>query len=750
MVAPMAALLALALGLRVSPTASAMPAIGTWLEPWYTARYNYHWTFAPEPACEGEHVRVLFGDVDGDGRDDLLRAGCGDAGDGWVVAVSNGASGWGAGRSWWYDGQPHGAERFVADLNGDGMADAAVWSRDGWHVAFSDGNGAFSRPLHVFTMECTAGATNCIQRAVSDELLWYVTAEANESIWHRYNVSTNVGGDAVRLATPSGAPYVAPFKQLFVADVNNDTRADAVAVDAGGNVFVAAGWENGSFAPFRLSLSNFTASRGAMCPAGPLLLAPSSPAVATLLEQRGGGSAMLVCASARSGYWYAAGLNAAHLSRDPPAPIFVWKYSHGGNMGGILAPSSHGHPGGVSRHNTYTDFHLARMCRGCAPAPLACNTSAQSGQSTAVCCVIPPENSPSVEPGSATSGFDTQGFERNAPALKSTNVNLWEAWNLVFTPQRHDGQWAGYDSADLEQAAYMFDKLKGVGVSFYLSDNTNGIGCDFGNTWASTLALAALTARTNRDLPKGAPRLYYATSVGVNPLGGPSAPGVLAKMEAQLRVLWNAMLNSTDEAAATIDGNGGEDGADGDALAAAAYRHPVTKKPAVVLYVEPVFEVMWDDYVRTTPGSIGHHFHVGYSDGSNWRAGLWGWMIDRSCGAPHTPATPCNETVGVSAPIRRSNDTMYISPAYAKGSRATGTKVYAARDIDWYRSQFPVAAAQCPTQLIVGAFNDYTEMNAWWPSRCPDCRTGEEDDPYLFWNATVAGLASVRRACGGL
>ena len=93
---------------------------------------------------------------------------------------------------------------------------------------------------------------------------------------------------------------------------------------------------------------------------------------------------------------------------------------------------------------------------------------------------------------------------------------------------------------------------------------------------------------------------------------------------------------------------------------------------------------------------------------------------------------------------------MYISPAYAKGSQATGTKVYAARDIDWYRSQFPVAAAQCPEQLIVGAFNDYTEMNAWWPSRCPDCRTGEEDDPYLFWNATVAGLASVRRACGGV
>ena len=31
------------------------------------------------------------------------------------------------------------------------------------------------------------------------------------------------------LANP-GAPYVPPLKQLFVADVTNDTRADAIAL----------------------------------------------------------------------------------------------------------------------------------------------------------------------------------------------------------------------------------------------------------------------------------------------------------------------------------------------------------------------------------------------------------------------------------------------------------------------------------------------------------------------------------------
>ena len=141
---------------------------------------------------------------------------------------------------------------------------------------------------------------------------------------------------------------------------------------------------------------------------------------------------------------------------------------------------------------------------------------------------------------------------------------------------------------------------------------------------------------------------------------------------------------------------------------------------------------MWDEYVQKTPHSIGHKFHVGYSDGNGWRDGLWGWMIDRSCGPPNTFVSPCNETNNVSAPIRTSADTMYISPGYAKGAPQTHSKVYAARSLAWYQEQWPVAAKQCPAQLIVGAFNDYSEMNGWWPSRCPQCATGEESDPYLL------------------
>lgn len=187
---------------------------------------------------------------------------------------------------------------------------------------------------------------------------------------------------------------------------------------------------------------------------------------------------MLACASASSGYWYAGALNPAaqSVSSSPaPAPIFVWKYSHGGDMGGIIAPSSQGHHFGLAHPHIYAGFHLARLCRGCAPSPLACNTSAQFEQQYATCCVLPSASTPSRRAGSASS-FDSKGFEKDAPALKSTNANLWQAWNLQHTPELHDGSWGEYDSADLQQASFMFSRLKGLGVSFYITDNTNGIG----------------------------------------------------------------------------------------------------------------------------------------------------------------------------------------------------------------------------------------------------------------------------------
>ena len=446
-----------------------MPVIGTYLEPWYTTRSQYHWSIAPAPhSCAGG--TLLFADVDGDGDDDLLRAGCGPAGGGWAVSLSNGVDGWGNSTVWWQDGGPVDADRFAEDLDGDGAADAAMWSAtSGWHAAFSDHSSAFGQPQHIFTMGCLAGSANCLQRVVSSERLWYITVNATGSSdddrsvdwqteWHSYNVSAKRADPVVRLAHPD-APFSPPFKQLFVADVSSDTQADAVAVDSGGNVFVAVGHSNGSFSPFRLGLANFTAARGAACSPGPLLLSigsDTSDGGDGSSDASDDGSPMLVCANAASGYWYRGSINVTQPG-EQEAAVQTWKYSHGGDMGGSIPPSSHGHPFGLRVvGNTYASFHLATMCPGCALAPLACNLTLQ------VCCVLPAEAHQTLR-----NKFDEQNFELAAPALKSTNANLWQAWHLAFEPALSGERgWGGYDSAgNPESASPKFSSLASISVN---------------------------------------------------------------------------------------------------------------------------------------------------------------------------------------------------------------------------------------------------------------------------------------------
>ena len=96
----------------------------------------------------------------------------------------------------------------------------------------------------------------------------------------------------------------------------------------------------------------------------------------------------------------------------------------------------------------------------------------------------------------------------------------------------------------------MFDKMTSAGISFYITDNTNGLP-GVRNTWDSTQTLAALTAREYRG------RLRYALMVGVNPCGPYFLPAALTCMERELQLAFDTFLNTTDAAARAIDGNGG-------------------------------------------------------------------------------------------------------------------------------------------------------------------------------------------------
>ena len=111
-------------------------------------------------------------------------------------------------------------------------------------------------------------------------------------------------------------------------------------------------------------------------------------------------------------------------------------------MGGAKAPSKIGWPvsgdwsGGLYRR--YGDFQLADPLGAGVPSALACNATTQEQESSPVCCLM--QNS--AYPGAPF--FDAGRFEAKAPALKSTNVNLWEAWHLQYEPLLASGAYGQY------------------------------------------------------------------------------------------------------------------------------------------------------------------------------------------------------------------------------------------------------------------------------------------------------------------
>lgn len=720
----MARTVVLVLVIGVCGAPARMPTLGTLAEPWYTARATYSWRL-PVRACglpgiaetaapDAAGPTLLFGDVNADGRDDAVSV-CPAKGEWAVAQASDGA--WGpAWTVWWRDGLASTAERYVADVDGDGRADAIGYddAAGTWVVALSSGQGFVNRTVVPSGMaHCQGSAERLVG---SDGGLWCVhTDKPGQELWVRFDWAHRGSSNSTLIAPPGATAFVRRWADPAIAATNNASLAavGAVAMTTAGDVYVALS-SNGSISTlgvWHLALGNFTPARvGAVCDG--VLLAKPPPDV--YLPDVGKASA-LICVEAASGYWHAAGLRLAS-SGGAEWQITTWKYSHGGHGEIEPPPAPNGHPHPIGKpliHLPYwlNDFYLADPLGNGYPNPLACNLTAQGLDATPVCVVM-----------SAPSTLQTP-FQPRAPNQKSSNVNLWQAWHVWFSPLLASGGWGGYDSADLVQLRYMYDKLTNLGIEFMALDLTNGFGVDFGNTLAAAKSMAAFAAVYNKEAGRQRP-IYVSIMAGVNPLGSCYDPTVLPRMEAQLAVVWQTFVNGSD---------------------VAPFYDPEDGRPLVILYVEPYFEFVFEAYMKEHPEltPYSRKFHIGYANGNNNEPGLWGWMIDRSCGPPHTPKDPCGSIADVG--LRPDNETMYVSPAFARTTNTS--QVYGARDIEWYESQFEVVATACPRRLVVGAFNDRSEFNGWWPAQCPHCTTGEESDPFLFWNATVRGLDAVRAAC---
>ena len=297
-------------------------------DAWWTQRGTYKWSFpavTDEQSASARAPALLFGDVDGDGRDDLIQAGA----SGWFVSTSNGVDGWGNATLRWRDEEPADAERFLLPTNATtgGSAAAAVWdpATAAWTLL-----GPETRSVSGSGMGCVGS----LQRTVSAGALWCLGAHgpnaSTVTSWGRYDLRTKATRSQ-HLQLPAGAGAVV---QLFVGEVTGDRHVDAVVIDSLGNIFVAAGNASGLFeSPLRLVLEGFFSFKTSATPAcSKLLLLESSPIAATFLRDGGygsGASAMVVCVLELGPFatsWHAGGIDmAAARSGNVSHEVLLWK-----------------------------------------------------------------------------------------------------------------------------------------------------------------------------------------------------------------------------------------------------------------------------------------------------------------------------------------------------------------------------------------------------------------------------------------
>ncbi|WP_434418080.1 FG-GAP-like repeat-containing protein [Nannocystis pusilla] len=203
--------------------------------------------FSPMGWCVGEAAQLFLGDFDGNGRKDML---CHESAGTDSVALADefgrfSATAWSAPTSWC---SGEGARLFVGDFNGDRRDDTLCHGPQGsTAISFADPSGAFSgedwsAPLDWCRHEGAQLFVGDFNGDGRDDLLCHDPA----------------GDKRVALADPSGhfsgESWHSPMAwchhagaQLFIGDFNGDGRDDMLCHDQAGSKWVALADESGQF-----------------------------------------------------------------------------------------------------------------------------------------------------------------------------------------------------------------------------------------------------------------------------------------------------------------------------------------------------------------------------------------------------------------------------------------------------------------------------------------------------------------------
>ncbi|NDJ79064.1 MAG: VCBS repeat-containing protein, partial [Chloroflexi bacterium] len=200
--------------------------------------------------CNGGELCVV-GDVNGDGMDDIIsfaRGAPGAANEGDVLVALSTGSGFGA-PILAHDSFCRGQEQcYVADMNGDGMADAVAivgdfpgandgpdaWG-DVW-VALADGTGRFGQSALWHDSACFNAATCRVGDVTGDgyaDLIQLMRQAGSQPDFGSVSVSPSLGNGFDM--TPFGTSGSFLYNFTHVADVNADGRDDLAAITQDGS-----------------------------------------------------------------------------------------------------------------------------------------------------------------------------------------------------------------------------------------------------------------------------------------------------------------------------------------------------------------------------------------------------------------------------------------------------------------------------------------------------------------------------------
>jgi FG-GAP-like repeat len=211
---------------------------------------------------------VFTGDVDGDGRADLVAVNYnGSTGSTWVMTAKPGG-GYSAPVAW--STQPFSGNlgMFLADVNGDGRADLVAINYDSstntgstW-VMLANPGGGFAIPALWSNQPFYGGASLLNGDGRAD--LVAVNYSGTSGTGSTWVMTAKAGGGFNNPALWSNQPFFGNGPGLFLADVTGDGRADLVAVNyAGstGSTWVMAANPGGGFgAPTLWSNQPFSGS----------------------------------------------------------------------------------------------------------------------------------------------------------------------------------------------------------------------------------------------------------------------------------------------------------------------------------------------------------------------------------------------------------------------------------------------------------------------------------------------------------